>query len=123
MMRSRPSSLAQAIAVLALMGSAASCTTNSSTSTYSINGYVTDVLTNAPLSGASVTFTSDTLFTADATTDEDGLYEMTVTTDSPFGQVRAELGGYQAVDATVLFDTSERRIDLKMRPEATTATP
>lgn len=118
MMRPRPTFLAAALALFALLGGAISCTGNSSTSTYSISGYISDVLSGAPLSGATVTFTSDTLYTANATSDDDGLFEMTVTTDAPFGQVRAELGGYQAVETTVFFDTTERRIDLTMRPEA-----
>lgn len=106
-------------AVFALLLSSsllAACTANSATNTYSINGYVTDVLTSAPIAGVHVTFTSDTLYRAEATTDSDGLYEMTATTDTPFGQVRAEVAGYQSVETTVLFDTPERRLDLSMRP-------
>ncbi len=84
-----------------------------------VAGRVTDVRTGEPLAGARVVFTSDTLMSADATTGGDGRYEIAVTTDTPFGQVRAERTGYQPAEATVFFDTVARRVDLMLRPAPT----
>ena len=77
-------------------------------------GYVT-ASEGGGVGGASVIFTGDTLYTGRASTDDDGFYELRVETDSPFGQVRATHPDYQAAEATVFFDTSERRIDLVLR--------
>lgn len=68
------------------------------------------------ISGASVTFRSDTLIVNDTTSDDDGWYRMRISTDHPFGQVRAEAEGYQVTERTVFFDAPTRRVDLEMRP-------
>jgi hypothetical protein len=115
-MASRYSFRAFAVFFCLAVGSLTACSGGADTATYSINGYITDVFTGAPLAGARVTFASDTLYRAEATSDSDGLFEMTVTTDTEFGEVRAELAGYQPVETTVFFDMPERRIDLRMRP-------
>ena len=88
------------------------------TEIYELSGVVTERLTGDAVSGARVTFTSDTLYTESATTDGDGQYEMSVETDSPFGQVRAEKDGFVAAEKTVFFDMRVRRIDLELRREA-----
>ena len=88
------------------------------TDLYELSGYVTEALADAPIEGARVTFVSDTLYTTSATTDEDGFYEMTVETDTPFGQVRAEKDGFIRNEATVYFDSGSRRVDLAIRRAA-----
>lgn len=85
------------------------------TDLYELSGFVREDLSNDPVAGARVTFTSDTLYQESATTDEDGLYEMVIETDTPFGQVRAEKDAYQPAEQTVYFDTPTRRIDLRVR--------
>ena len=57
----------------------------------------------------------DTLYTAMATTDSDGFYELRVDTDSPFGQLQVSHPAYQPAEATVFFDSAERRLDLLLR--------
>ncbi|MGE0786854.1 MAG: carboxypeptidase-like regulatory domain-containing protein [Sandaracinaceae bacterium] len=68
------------------------------------------------IEGAHVTFRSDTLIVADTTTDSGGRYRMRIDSDFPFGQVRAEAGGYRTEELTVFFDQPIRRIDLELRP-------
>jgi hypothetical protein len=81
-----------------------------------VAGFVTDGADRSGVRGAEVTFTSDTRYTASATTDGDGYYEIRVETDSDFGQVMATHPEYgQSAEATVFFDTVERRIDLVLR--------
>ena len=82
-----------------------------------LSGYVTDETTGGPISGATVRFSSDTLYTASTTTDADGLYEMVVQTDAEFGQVRVEKGGYFINELTVFFDTDMRRLDFSLRAQ------
>jgi hypothetical protein len=69
----------------------------------------------APLPGARVTFTSDTLRVEETRADSEGRYRMRLETDHPFGQVRAEADGFFAREATVYFDSPQRRIDLSLR--------
>lgn len=92
------------------------CAEEPATETYELAGKVVEDGSGRGISGARVTFTSDTLYGASTRTDGDGRYEMAVDTDVPFGQVRATKSGFQPVEATVYFDTSPRRIDLRMRP-------
>lgn len=68
------------------------------------------------ISGANVTFRSDTLVIEQTTSDDGGWYRMRIMTDQPFGQVRAEAEGYQTTERTVFFDAPTRRVDLEMRP-------
>jgi hypothetical protein len=37
-------------------------------------------------------------------------------TDHPFGQVRAEAGGYVPNERSVYFDGADRRLDIQLRP-------
>ena len=88
---------------------------DSGTSTYELAGVVEDIASGDPVGGARVTFTSDTLYRAEASTDDEGYYEMSVVTDVPFGQVRAEKDGFLMDEKSVFFDSASRRIDLGLR--------
>ncbi len=81
-----------------------------------LSGVVRDRLSGSRISGATVTFTSDTLYSQSTRTDGDGHYEMIVETDTPLGQVRAEHASYQPAETTVYFDAPERTIDLALLP-------
>jgi hypothetical protein len=87
------------------------------TDLYELSGFVRETPSGSPIDGATVLFVSDTLYSTETSTDEDGFYEMVVETDTPFGQVRARRSGYIAAEQTVFFDSSERRIDLVLRVE------
>lgn len=80
-----------------------------------LSGLVLDRNTEAPIEGANVTFRSDTLDLATATTDSDGHYEMIVETQVSFGQVRAEHPDFEPAEKSVYFDTPQRRVDLLLR--------
>ena len=105
---------AVALAASAAMGCAED---EAPTDLYELSGYVTEAATGDPIDGATVTFTSDTLYSTETATDEDGFYEMVVETDSPFGQVRARRSGHISAETTVFFDSQQRRIDLVLRVE------
>jgi hypothetical protein len=106
---------AAAAAVVAI-ASIAGCGTEPDTQRYTIEGRVTEALTERRLEGVLVTFTSDTLYTADARTGSQGRYTLQVESDVLFGQVRAERDGYTPTETTVYFDRPDRRIDLVMSP-------
>lgn len=91
------------------------CADSAPTEFFELAGYVLDIDTDAPIEGARVTFRSDTRYTASGTSDDDGRYAISVETDTPFGQVRAEKDGYSPGEETVFFDSPERRVDLRMR--------
>jgi hypothetical protein len=105
------------LAALAGAGLGAGCSDPSPTARKELSGYVRDERTTEPVRGARVTFRSDTLYTASATTDRDGLYEMVVETDVDFGQVRVEAAGYFPIEQTVYFDTERRRVDFRLRAQ------
>lgn len=92
------------------------CANEPPTSEKELSGVVRDRLSGARISGAVVSFTSDTLYRQTSRTDGDGHYEMIVETDTPLGQVRAEHAAYQPAEATVYFDAPERTIDLTLLP-------
>lgn len=119
-MRQRPLALVPAALLLAF-GVIAGCAEDTPTTDFELTGFVSDDVDGHPIAGATVRFTSDTLYTATAGTDGDGRYEMVVSTDTPFGQVRAEAAGYTPAEKTVYFDSSPRRIDLRLRPEGMAA--
>jgi hypothetical protein len=80
-----------------------------------LSGEVRDDFSGAPIEGATVLFTSDTLLRESTTTDSDGHFEMALESDAVFGQVRAERAGYEPRERTVFFDVPSRRIDLRLR--------
>ena len=101
------------LALVALL----SCGDSSATQDFELSGFVTRLGSEEGIRGASVVFTSNTLRIAETQTNGSGFYEMIVTTDSDFGQVRATAEGFQPNEETVFFDTSSRRVDLQLRPE------
>ncbi len=100
---------------LASIGALGSCAEDPGTTHYEVAGRITDAATGDGVSGAAITFVSDTLYTDTTRTGSGGHYEMAVESDVPFGQVRAERDGYQPAETTVYFDTRSRRIDLVLR--------
>ncbi len=101
---------------LLLVVSSLGCATDPPTTQKDLSGVVRDRLSGRRISGATITFRSDTLYSETARTDGDGHYEMIVETDTLLGQVRAERSGYQTAEETVYFDTDERVIDLDLLP-------
>jgi hypothetical protein len=95
------------------------CAEEPATSEKQLSGVVRDRLSGRRISGARVTFTSDTLYSETTRTDGDGHYEMIVETDTPLGQVHAEHDRYQATEVTVFFDAPERTIDITLLPLVT----
>jgi len=83
---------------------------------FEVEGRVTDGFTGEGLSGADITFTSDTGFSATSRTGGGGRYRMSVESDVRFGQVRAEHEGYGPAEGTVFFDSDSRVVDLSLRP-------
>lgn len=92
---------------------------SSPTQAYELSGVITDERTSAPIEGASVTFVSDTGYSAATSTNGSGEYAFGVETDHPFGQVRAEAEGYRPGEASVFFDAPSRRIDIALIPGRT----
>lgn len=84
---------------------------------FEVAGHVRDEFTGHGLSGATVTFTSDTGFSAQTRSGSGGRYQMAVESDVLFGQVRAEREGYAPAETTVFFDTDSRAVDLSLRPQ------
>jgi len=104
-------------AVLACFSALAGCEGEGPpTDTYQVAGRVTNVDTGGGISGATVTFLSDTLYRSSTTTDGDGIYELVVETDTPFGQIQAQKEGFVTKETTVFFDSPVRRIDLVLQP-------
>lgn len=95
---------------------AIACASEPPTSQKDLSGVIRDRLSGKRISGASVRFQSDTLYSASTRTDDDGHYEMVVESDTPLGQVRAEHADYQPSEKTVFFDTNERVIDIDLLP-------
>jgi len=118
-MRHRGHVLVPALVGLFAAGALGCAEDSGPTTEYELSGYVhqSPASGSGPLEGVTVTFVSDTLYSASATTDGDGYYEMIVASDVPFGQVHAQLAGYQPAETTVYFDAPTRRIDLLLRPE------
>lgn len=92
------------------------CADDPATSQKELSGTVRDRLSNRAISRATVTFTSDTLYTESTRTDGDGHYEMVVETDTDLGQVRAEHPDYRPGEATVFFDSPQRTVNLTLLP-------
>ncbi|HJL19269.1 MAG TPA: carboxypeptidase-like regulatory domain-containing protein [Sandaracinaceae bacterium LLY-WYZ-13_1] len=98
---------------------AGACDEGAPTETFELSGVVSVLLesgeTGGPIGGARVRFVSDTLIVSETETDDDGRYRMRVLTDFPFGQVIATADGFREEEATVFFDTPQRRVDLQLR--------
>lgn len=94
-----------------------SCGDSSATEDYELSGFITRLGSEEGVRGATVRFTSNTLRVNETQTNGNGFYEMVVTTDSLFGQVRATAEGFQPNEETVFFDTTARRVDIQLRPE------
>lgn len=112
-----------ALVCFALLGSSqfiVGCEESSVTTEYDLSGYVRtpagDEGETDPVGNATVRFTSDTGLVSTTQTDERGRYEMQVASDIVFGQVRAEATGFAPAEATVYFDSPQRRLDLEIRP-------
>jgi hypothetical protein len=97
----------------------AGCSEGAPTDAFELSGVVTVLLesgeTGGPIPGAQVRFVSDTLIVSETETDDSGRYRMRVLTDHPFGQVVASAPGFRDEEATVYFDTGQRRVDLALR--------
>lgn len=106
----------RALAAVVLGLGLVSCGEGAPTEDYELAGFVTIAGTEEGVRGATVIFTSDTLYRSEARTNGDGYYEMPVTSDTPLGQVRAEHPEFQTVESSVFFDTRTRRVDLVTRP-------
>jgi hypothetical protein len=92
------------------------------TSQYAIEGRVLDDLTGDGLEHATVHFSSDTLDSADASTDRDGHFSLQVSVREgvDFGVVSAERDSYQpTAQHTVYFDGTEHVLTLRMRAKTT----
>ncbi len=100
-----------------ILGVACGGDANSDLPLYELGGFITVQGTGEKISGATVVFTSDTLYRASTKTDADGEYSVAVGTDTPFGQVRASKPGFVDNEASVFFDDSPRRIDLALPRE------
>lgn len=89
-------------------------------SDHDIEGTVQDELTSRGLTGAKVTFVSDTLDRAEATSENDGRFvlHVEVADGVRFGTIEASRDGYtDSAKASVYFDGSALRVELKLRPK------
>jgi hypothetical protein len=87
---------------------------------HDIEGTVSDEFTKKGLSGAKVTFVSDTLDEAETTSESDGRFVLRVEVPEGvrFGTIRATRAGYaDSPRISVYFDGSAIRTELKMRPK------
>jgi hypothetical protein len=92
------------------------------TSQFVIEGHVLDDLSGNGLEHATVRFSSDTLDSADASTDRDGHFSLQVSVRDgvDFGVVSAERDSYQpSAQHTVYFDGTEHVVTLRMRAKTT----
>ena len=108
--------LGSVVALVGLVLASAGCGEGRGLNEYLVEGRITDSFTENGISGARVTFTSDTGFSESTTSGGSGQYSLTVQSDVLFGQVRAERDGYLSNQATVYFDRDERRIDIALVP-------
>jgi hypothetical protein len=87
---------------------------------HDIEGTVQDEFSNKGVSGAKVTFVSDTLDRAETTSDSDGRFVLHVEIPEGvrFGTIRASRSGYaDSPKASVYFDGSAIRTELRIRPK------
>jgi hypothetical protein len=89
-------------------------------SDHDIEGTVLDEFTSRGLTGAKVTFVSDTLDRVEATSENDGRFVLHVEVPDgvKFGTIEASRDGYaDSAKASVYFDGSALRVELKLRPK------
>jgi hypothetical protein len=89
-------------------------------SDHDIEGTVQDEFTSHGITGAKVTFVSDTLDRAETTTGNDGTFVLHVEVPDGvrFGTIEASGAGYaDSAPASVYFDGSALRVELKLRPK------
>ena len=112
------SRFAAALTCLAVAAALLGCgeSANPNLSGYDVSGYVRDGLSGGGIGGATVTFTSDTLFTESTRSKSNGYYALHVETDTDLGQVRAEASGYTPHEETVFFDSTSVRKDIELTP-------
>lgn len=87
---------------------------------HDIEGTVQDEFASRGISGAKVTFVSDTLDRAETTSEQDGRFVLRVELPEGvrFGTLEASRAGYAAsAKASVYFDGSALRTELKLRPK------
>jgi hypothetical protein len=87
---------------------------------HDIEGTVQDEFTSRGVSQAKLTFVSDTLDRAETTSDQAGRFVLHVEVPEGvrFGTLEASGAGYaDSAKASVYFDGSALRIDLKLRPK------
>lgn len=87
---------------------------------HAIEGTVQDELTSRGLTGAKVTFVSDTRDAAEAISGNDGRFVLHVELPEGvrFGTIEASHAGYaDSAKASVYFDGTALRTELKLRPK------
>jgi hypothetical protein len=87
---------------------------------HDVEGTVQDEFTSRGISGAKVSFVSDTLDRAETTSEQDGRFVLHVELPEGvrFGTLEAARAGYaDSAKASVYFDGSALRLELKLRPK------
>lgn len=79
-----------------------------------ISGTVRDQASDKGLKGVKIVFTSDTLETYEARTDEGGEYDITVEPRVPHGRIEASKSGYQPRSVSVFLDDNTVQIDVDL---------
>ncbi len=82
-----------------------------------VRGVVTDASSDKKLAGVKVTFTSDTLDTADDVTDGEGRFTLTVFSRTPKGRLVAKKSGYKSSTVSVYLDAPVVAADLTLVKE------
>ena len=88
-------------------------------SDHDIEGVVSDEFTDRGISGAKVTFVSDTLEKTEVVSEEDGRFVLHVEVPAGvrFGTISASRSGYaDSAKQSVYFDGTALRAELRLRP-------
>ena len=106
-------------AIFLVFALASACSSDKSANLrgYHLSGRVVDDFSSSGLSGVRVELLMDTLYSASGSTDGDGDFSLGLQSDVPLGEVRATKSGYQTTASSVFFDTRERHMTLRLRPE------
>lgn len=108
------------LGLIALCGLGACGSDDAAFSDHDIEGTVQDEFTEHGITGATVTFVSDTLDRAETTSEKDGRFVLHVVVPDGvrFGTIEASHSGYSDSPKTsVYFDGSALRAELRMRPK------